>query len=120
MSASLRNMRIRIFGFVSATTGGLVADSFAYQGEFWGRLEPPTGAELNIAEKADYKVAASCLFADDIPIPPQGLIRDCQTGTLYKIEAVLRRRQTREQTVLASSTSDSQSAFVITGEPASD
>lgn len=120
MSYSLRNMRIRVYAYVTAAPGGVVSNSYAYQGEYWGRLEPPTGSELNVAEKANYQLAATVLFDGDLPIPPQGLIRDCLTGTLYKIEAVLPRRQTREQTVHASATTDDQSAYAITGDPPSD
>jgi hypothetical protein len=113
-------MRIRVYTYVSAVAGGIVSITYPYQGEYWARLDPPNGAETNIAERADYKLDAVVLFADDIPISPKGLLRDASTGTLYKIEAVLPRRQTREQTVHASAATDAQASYAITGDPASD
>jgi hypothetical protein len=120
MSYSLRNRRIRVYAYTDATANGLVSNTYAFLGEYWGRLEPPTGAELNVAEQANYQIDASVLLDGDLTIPPQGLIRDCRTGTLYKIEAVLPRRQTREQQVHGSATTDAQPAYAITGDPPSD
>ena len=110
---SLRNERVGIYAYASTTTNGLVSTTYTKAGEYWGRIQPPSGAERDIAQKANYLIDAVITLSLDTPVDPKGLLMDAAKGVLYKIVAVLPRTQVHEQVVLAQSATDAQSAYSL-------
>lgn len=114
MSAGLRDQRIRVFSYSDTSADGRMSSGYAYIGEYWGRIEAPSGRERTTAGQAEQEVDAVITLNINAPVTLDGLVKG-PDGKAYKVSAVLPRRMLQELEVYAVYADDS--TMTLTGEP---
>lgn len=115
MGAGKRDQRVRTFSFSNATGDGRATSSYAYQGEYFGRVDAPSATEATIARQGEHLIDAIVTLERGISIAPGDLVK--ADSRYYKVTGVppLVRRST-DRKLFAIHADDS--TFAITGEPA--
>jgi hypothetical protein len=99
VSVGLRDRRVRLYAYRDANAavpGGYMETQYTFTEERWARLEPPTGREKTLGERAGKEIDGVLALAAEANVDPRGAVKDVRTGDVYRILATLPRRLAHE------------------------
>jgi hypothetical protein len=83
---SARDTRVRIYSYSDAGTNGVVASTYTFVREVWGRFAPMSANERSVAEAASHERRATFGFQDGIPLDEHMLL--VAHGDAYKVHGI--------------------------------
>lgn len=111
MTLALRDQRLRLYALTEHGADGWTRPRYDAVADVWGRLEPPSGADLSRFEGDEHTIAAVVTMHWSAVVPKGGMVRVLPGGdglSDYRITAVVARRMTGEQLVYVSSMAEDE------------
>ena len=112
MSVSLRNRRFSVYSLTETTVDGVPTKSYHLNGEWWGRLVPPSGHERTVGLGAEHQVDGIIAFADEAVVTVDDVILD-DADAIYEVRAVDPRQMLAEIHVAVERSRQAQSSYYL-------
>lgn len=108
----MRTQRLRIYALEERGVGdGWTRPRYTAVSSAWGRLEPPSGADLARFEGTEHTISAVVTLHWSVVVPKNGLVRVLPGGdglADYRVVSVLARQMTGEQLVYVASLAEDE------------
>jgi hypothetical protein len=105
---------VKVYALATTLTDGVPGRSYTQRvpGEWWARLEPPTGREKTTGLAGEHTISAVCTLATEAVVGETDVLTD-EGGVIYEVRAVLPRQLLAEQEVWLERSSQAQNTYTL-------